>query len=102
VFEKGLRLPGSHPDRKKEEKLFEKKKHNFKLLTFFGHQVGRIKVAGAFDKCVRRRILRSFICDGSRGVILVQIHDFFKNVRIFAIFWGQKSDMMDEMGRDGF
>ena len=27
---------------------------------------------------------------------------FLKNVRIFAIFWGQKSEMMDEMGRDGF
>ena len=27
---------------------------------------------------------------------------FLKDVRIFAIFWGQKSEMMDEMGRDGF
>ena len=27
---------------------------------------------------------------------------FLKNVRIFAIVWGQKSEMMDEMGRDGF
>ena len=27
---------------------------------------------------------------------------FLKNVRILAIFWGQKSEMMDEMGRDGF
>ena len=62
-----------------------------------------MKVAGAFDKCIRRRIKRSFICDGSRGLILVQIYDlFFKHVRIFAIFLGQKSEMMDEMGRDGF
>ena len=61
-----------------------------------------MKVAGAFDKCIRRRIKRSFICDGSRGLILVQIYDFLKNVWIFAIFRGQKSEMMDEMGRDGF
>ena len=27
---------------------------------------------------------------------------FLKNVRIFAICWGGKSEMMDEMGRDGF
>ena len=27
---------------------------------------------------------------------------FLKNVRILASFGGQKSEMMDEMGRDGF
>ena len=61
-------------------------------LTFFCHQVGRMKVAGAFDKCIRRRIKRSFICDGSRGLILVQIYDFFENVRIWAFFGGQKTE----------
>ena len=44
----------------------------FKFLTVFCHQVGRIKVAGAFDKCIRCRILRSFICDGSWGVVFFQ------------------------------
>ena len=61
-----------------------------------------MKVAGAFDKCIRRRIKRSFICDGSRGLILVQIYDFFEKCPDFCNFLGAKSEMMDEMGRDGF
>ena len=59
-------------------------------LTFFCHQVGRMKVAGAFDKCIRRRILRSFICDGSRGLILSKNNVFFKKLSNFGTFWESK------------
>ena len=48
----------------------------FKFLTVFCHQVGRIKVLWALVKCIRRRILRSFICDGSWGLILSKIYHF--------------------------
>ena len=73
-------------------------------LTFFCHQVGRMKVAGAFDKCIRRRIKRSFICDWSRGLILVQIYHFFEKCPDLGNLWGpkteKKSEMMDGMGRN--
>ena len=54
------------------------KNYIFQVLDGFCHQVGRIKVAGAFDKCIRCRILRSFICDGSRALILSKNSDFFQ------------------------
>ena len=68
-FEMGPKLSGSHPDGKKGGRTVWKTSF-FKFLTFFCHQVGRIKVLWALVKCIRRRILRSFICNGSWGPIL--------------------------------
>ena len=60
------------------------------VFDVFCHQVGRIKVAGAFDKCIRCRILRSFICDGSRGLLLSTNSDFFKKLSILGTCWESK------------
>ena len=59
----------------------------FKFLTVFCHQVGRIKVSGAVEQWFGCRILRSFICDGSRGLILSKNNDFFKKLSIYATVW---------------
>ena len=76
----------------------------FKFLTFFCHQVGRIKVLWALVKCIRRRILRSFICDGSRGLILSNNSDLFQKTFNFwdllGVKNGEKSEMFDEMGQN--
>ena len=69
--------------------VVEKRKRS-KFLTVFCQQVGRIKVAGAFDRCIRCRILRSFICDGSRGLILPKYSDFFQKLSILGTFWESK------------
>ena len=75
-----------------------------KFLTVFCHQVGRIKVAGAFDKCIRCRILRSFICDGSQGLILSNNNDFFQKtfnlLDLLGVKNEEKSEMFDEMSQN--
>ena len=79
------------------------KKQNFKFLTCFCHQVGRIKVAGAFDRCIRCRILRSFICDGSRGLILSKnsVCCCFKKLSFFGIYWESKMEKKWNDERNG-
>ena len=73
-------------------------------MTFFCHQVGRFRVAGAFDKCIRCRNLRSFICDGSRGLILSKNTYFFQTTFNFWDFLDvkneKKREMFNEMGRN--
>ena len=50
-FEKGPRLPGSHPDSKNIETCIKKKKKKtlLQVVDLLFHQVGRMKVSGAFD-----------------------------------------------------
>ena len=66
---------------KKHEKLKKKikfGKKNMKFGTLNRHKVGQIRSYRAVDKWIRRRILRSFICDGSQGLILSKNSDFFQ------------------------
>ena len=62
----------------------------FKFFKVFHHQMGRIKVSGAVEQWFGCRILRSFICDGSRGLILSKNNDFFQKLSNFGVFWESK------------
>ena len=101
-FEKGSRLPGSHLDRKNWKTVW--KTTFFKFLTVVCHQVGRIKVLWALVKCIRRRILRSFICNGSQGPVLSNTYHFYQKTfncwDLLGVKNRGKSEMFDEMGQN--
>ena len=104
-FEKGPRLPGSHPDRKKEEKLFEKNKISSFWRFFVTKSVGlRLPelLIGASDA----EFWDLSFAMGPGAWFLCKYMIFLKKCPDFGNFLGakkwKKSEMMDEMGRDGF
>ena len=68
------------------------------------HKQGQIRSNRALVKWIRCGILRSFICDGSQGLILSKNNDLFQKKfkcwDLLGVKNGEKSEMFDEMGQN--